>query len=207
MSASWKELKSALEQAQGLLCRSLGRYIGADPLGHFDINVQRKISRRRALGAVGSFDAWKDRISLNLDDDVLGTAVHELLHANAFSDDWTPADLGRAGDMVSFRGLEIQLVSPGGRRVRQILHRGINEAVTELLTLHVYPRAIPAYASLLPCARKLLRSLGFDDLARAYFWGGYPALDQMADAASLDLNLLDARSERILRGDHPKRGS
>lgn len=200
VSRDWKALKPVLVEAHRLLCNKFGRYLGTDSLGLFDVSDQGKNKLMFGGDVLGSFDAWKDRVSLTVDHDPIGTAVHELLHANSFSDDWTPRDLGRRDDLISFRGLEIQWLSAKRQRVKGIYHRGLNEGVTEFFTLWAYKKAVPAYVALLPIAQMLVKKIGFRNVAQAYFRGGYEELEKMSVKISLNLDLLDAEAESVLQG-------
>lgn len=197
----WKLLEPVLAEAHELLMRKFPAYMGTDPRGHFNVADHKKVIRLSGASLLGSFSAWKDRVSLNLERDPLGTAVHELLHANAFSDDWLPEDTGRKGEIVSYRGFEIQVISAGTRRVKAICHRAINEGVTELLMTHAYPEAAQAYRQLLTFARELTERLGFEAVTRQYFREGYNGLQKLAQANDFDLDGLIHQADAALGDD------
>lgn len=167
-------VRSHLREAERLL---RGTFVDFPPRrARFPVDDSAKRERVSAGATLGSFDAWEDRIRLNLEEDPLGTAVHELLHANAYGDDWLPADTGQ-DVIVSFRGFEIQVLTPRRDAVLGIYHRALNEGITELLTRHAYPAAAPAYEELLPAARDLEQRIGSDVLVRLYFHAGYAGLE------------------------------
>ncbi len=194
-SRAWKKLRPVLLRAHRLLLRRYGRYIGTDSRGHFDIADAEKAAIIRPYPDLGSFDAWTDRVLINLQHDPVGTAVHELLHANAFSDDWLPRDIGKRDTIVSFRGLEVQVASADKRKVKRIYHRALNEGVTELLTLEAYRRAVPAYTDLLSFASSLRKAIGLKNLMKAYFSTGYPCMQAIASICRFNLKRLDMRAE------------
>lgn len=198
MRKDWKELKPILAEAHRLLRHTFGPYIGDDTLGQFDVSNPKKSGLVFGEGIFGGFDAWEDRVSLAIERDPIGTAVHELLHANSYSDDWTPDDLGRQDDLISFRGFEIQWLAAKTKHVKSIYHRGLNEGVTEFFTLRAYRKAIPAYTALLPYARQLMNAIGYENVARAYFRGGYHELEQLSRKTPLNLKQLDAKAESAL---------
>lgn len=188
-----------LREAEGLLLAAFGEHLGADVRGRFDVRDPQKRARIPVSATLGSFDAWTDHIRLNAEVDPLGTAVHELLHANAFADDWLPADTGCEG-IISFRGFEIQHLSTD-MQVHAIYHRGINESVTELLTIHAYPEAGPAYVDLLPFARKLATTIGLERLTALYFRAGYPGLESAV--GDEPLRTLSVQADAALYGRNP----
>lgn len=198
----WKLLEPVLAEAHELLMRKFPAYMGTDPRGHFNVADPKRVIRLSSDSLLGSFSAWKDRVSLNLERDPLGTAVHELLHANAFSDDWLPEDTDRKDDVVSYRGFEIQVISAGTHRVKAIYHRAINEGVTELLTTHAYPEAAKAYLQLLTFARELTDRLGFEPVTRQYFREGYNGLQKLAQANDFDLNGLSQQADAAFGDDN-----
>ena len=161
----------------------------------FNVEDRAKRARIAATDDLGSFDAWDDKLRLNLEIDPLGTAVHELLHANAFSDDWLPDDTGR-DEILSFRGFEIQRLTPDREHVIAIYHRGLNEGVTELLTKRAYQPASPAYVELVPLAEEVESRIGLDLLARIYFDAGYPGLEARLGLRAL--HEISARADRQL---------
>lgn len=177
-------ITNILQDAERLLVARFGDHFSNDTRARFNTRDQRKQLRLTTSDTLGTFDAWTDRIALNAEVDPLGTAVHELLHANAFADDWLPQDTGREG-VVCFRGFEIQHLNIDATQVYAIYHRGINEAVTELLTRHAYPDAGPAYVDLLPIAQQLATHIGFDRLSALYFRAGYPGLETLIEDDAL----------------------
>jgi hypothetical protein len=190
-------VRASLRTAERLLRRA---FVDFPPRpARFPISDPGKQLRIGAGEMLGSFDAWEDLVRLNLEEDPLGTAVHELLHANAYGDDWLPEDTG-TDTILSFRGFELQLFSADRRRVLDIRHRAINEGVTELLTRHAYPAAESAYEELLPTARELAQRIGLDVLARLYFRAGYPGLEAvLGDEAITPLSAAaDAALDRIM---------
>lgn len=195
-----KRLQPVLAEAHELLLRAYGQYMGTDSLGHFDVADPSKGDLISGGNVLGTFSAWRDCLSLTLDQDPLGTAVHELLHANAFSDDWLPADTGKPEVIVSFRGFEIQVLASADKHVQEVHHRALNEAVTELLTHHAYSNALEAYANLIPFARELDRAVGLPEMARVYFQSGYEGLEDIAADRSLDLEQLSKGADDAARG-------
>lgn len=192
-------VRAYLREAERILRVAFPEAFSRDRRTRFEIEDARKHARIPASRTLGAFDAWRDRITLNLEHDPLGTAVHELLHANAYSDDWLPGDT-LMEEVVSFRGFEIQRLSARRDRVIAIHHRGINEGVTEHLTRHAYPDAMPAYEELLPVARELATRLGTPALAQLYFRAGYPGLEAIVgDTALSSLSVAaDAQLERYV---------
>ncbi|HLC53264.1 MAG TPA: hypothetical protein VJK03_01855 [Candidatus Nanoarchaeia archaeon] len=194
---TWDKLKPALVEANQLLIKSFPKYVGNDPFGQFDVSNKDKVTLISVSEILGSFNAWKDEIFLNLDEDPLGTAVHELLHANSFSDDWHIPDPNNPEYIVSFRGLEFQWITADHSTVKAVYHRALNEAVTELFTIHIYKDAIPAYENLIPFAQRLVKAIEFDNLAKQYFCEGYPGLEEVCSTYSFNLRDLDNHAESI----------
>ena len=195
---SWSKVEPVLHQAHELLMARFPRYLGSDPLGQFDVANADKAEFITVSDILGSFDAWADKLSVNLEYDPLGTAVHELLHANAYSDDWFAPSAEWPEYIVSFRGLEVQVITADRRTVKEIAHRAINEAVTEMFTGHAYEDALPAYEALVPLAQELESALGSELLAHQYFCEGYQGLEEVCVDSGFDLKCLDSLADTAL---------
>jgi hypothetical protein len=161
---------SPAEKSMSMLKGRYGKWSGDDSKGIFDISDPGKFALEFNRSWGGEFSPWDDRVRVATGEDPFGTALHELLHANAFSDDYPPGDWPESeGRTQSYRGIEISRVIDGCRELLESSNTGLNEGVSEHLVRLVYLNAAKGYPKMIPYVDELLRVLGEERLERAYF--------------------------------------
>jgi hypothetical protein len=188
-----------------MLKERYGKWLGDGPRGIFDISDHEKFALESSQSWGGGFSPWDDRVRVAAGEDPLGTALHEILHANAFSDDYPPGDWSESdGRTLSYRGVEIEITrdTDGHRELLASSNTGLNEGVTEHLVRLVYPSAAIGYPEMIPYMDELLRVLGKERLERAYFAEGPVWVEREFDRESGEEGVfreLSVRADRALR--------